>query len=122
MALDQGRIEGCKLDADSSFVGILHLSDFIEGVFILPLRGACQRMLNHLHFSVFIRHVLGQLDLLSGQKFHHLECGIKLQPCCKFVRHIRDLGVCHDLVVGDQGSLPAYRVTCECDLFRGLCL
>ena len=101
MNFNQGRVEGWNLDADLSFVGIPNSPDFIEGMFVLMLQGACQRMLNHLHFGMFVRHALGQLDLLSGHKFHHLECGAELQPFCEFVRHIQDLGVCHYLVVGD---------------------
>ena len=120
MDFDQGCVEGWKLDANPSFVDIPHSPDFIEGAFVLTLRGAHQHTLNHLHFVVFISHALGQLDLLSGQKFHYFECGAELHPGCEFVRYIKDLKVCEDLVVRDQGSVSAYRVACECDIL--LCI
>ena len=113
---DQGCVGGWEFDADSSFVDIPHSPDFIEGAFVLTLRGAHQHTLNHLHFRVFFSHALGQLDLLSGQKFHHLECGAELQPSYEFMRHIRDFRVRHNLIIGDQGSFTTYSVACKSDI------
>mgnify|MGYP000376697974 CR=1 FL=1 len=92
--LDHGRIQRWEFNADSSFVSIPHSPNFIKGAFVLTLRGA-------RHFCVLFNHALGQHDLMSGQKFHQLECGAELQSCCEFMRHIRDLRVGHDLVIRD---------------------
>ena len=69
---------------------------------------------------MFVGHALGQRELLLRQELHELKCGAEPQSSCEFVRHIRDVGVGHDLVIRDQGTFAACRISREHHLLVGL--